>query len=285
MIVQDLLFIFNNFFILILYEKVFNLKLSKIQFNILYINLTLIYISLFYQAIFISTFLFLLTAKVLKLNINSISITLISISTIYLLTFYISNLLSIPNIFCTIILIILNLIILKTNFKINLYHLSKTSILNIFILFTLYIKPYNLPNIILIISLFIYTLKLTIDNSKQTLELENLTLICDSTRAFKHDFNNIMHSIGGYIKTNNLIDLKKYYDKLMPECFCINNLHIFHSSLMQNPAIYSIISNKYNLAQKNNVKMTLNISTNLNTLRIDDYSLTRILGILLDNAI
>ena len=94
-----------------------------------------------------------------------------------------------------------------------------------------------------------------------------------------------MHSIGGYIKTNNITDLKKYYDKLIPECFCINNLHRFHSQLMQNPALYSIISDKYNLAEKNNIKMSLNISTNLNNLRIDDYSLTRIIGILLDNSI
>ena len=54
---------------------------------------------------------------------------------------------------------------------------------------------------------------------------------------------------------------------------------------MQNPALYSIISDKYNLAERNNIKMSLNISTDLNNLRIDDYSLTRIVGILLDNSI
>ena len=79
--------------------------------------------------------------------------------------------------------------------------------------------------------------------------------------------------------------MKKYYNNLIPECFKINNLYRFHSKLIGNPAIYSIISNKYNLAEKYNIKMSLNILTDLNNLKIDTYSLTRILGILLDNAI
>ena len=123
----------------------------------------------------------------------------------------------------------------------------------------------------------------TIKNQKN--EIENLNLICDSTRTFRHDFNNIMQAIGGYIKTNNMYDLRKYYNSLIPECFKVNNLYRFHSKLMGNAAIYSIISNKYNLAEKYNVKMSLNILSDLSNLNIDTYILTRILGILLDNAI
>jgi two-component system sensor histidine kinase AgrC len=54
---------------------------------------------------------------------------------------------------------------------------------------------------------------------------------------------------------------------------------------MANTALYGIISNKYNLAEKNNVKMSLNILTDLNYFNLDNYSLTKIVGILLDNAI
>ena len=32
--------------------------------------------------------------------------------------------------------------------------------------------------------------------SKQKIEIENLTCICDSTKTFRHDFNNIMQAIG-----------------------------------------------------------------------------------------
>ncbi len=122
-------------------------------------------------------------------------------------------------------------------------------------------------------------------NNKQKLEIKNLTCICDSTKTFRHDFNNIMQAIGGYIQTNNIYDLKKYYNHLIPECLKVNNLYRFHSKLIGNPAIYSIISNKYNLAEQYNVKMSLNILLDLNSLKSNTYTLTRILGILLDNAI
>lgn len=120
---------------------------------------------------------------------------------------------------------------------------------------------------------------------KQKLEIENLSYICDTTRTFRHDFNNIMQAIGGYIQTNNIYDLKQYYNRLVPECFHINNLYRFHSKLMVNTALYSIISDKYNLAEKKHIKMSLNILLDLNYLKIDTYTLTKILGILLDNAI
>lgn len=136
--------------------------------------------------------------------------------------------------------------------------------------------------IILLISI-IFILK--INNKKQQIEIQNLTYICDSTRTFRHDFNNIMQAIGGYIKTNNMYDLTKYYNSLIPECLKINNLYRFHSKLMENAAIYSIVSDKYNIAEDNNIKMSLNILLDLNSLKIDTYILTRILGILLDNAI
>ena len=121
--------------------------------------------------------------------------------------------------------------------------------------------------------------------NRQKVEIKNLTCICDSTKTFRHDFNNIMQAIGGYIQTNNIYGLKKYYNSLVPECLKVNNLYRFHSQLIANPAIYSIISDKYNIAEKYNVKMSLNILLDLNCLRADTYTITRILGILLDNAI
>ncbi|MBR1540733.1 MAG: GHKL domain-containing protein [Clostridia bacterium] len=120
---------------------------------------------------------------------------------------------------------------------------------------------------------------------KQKFEIQKLTCFCDTTRTFRHDFSNIMQAIGGYIKTNNMYDLKEYYNRLIPECFNVNSLYRFHSKLMTNTAIYSIISNKYNLAEKENVKMSLNILLDLNLIHLDTYHLSKILGILLDNAI
>lgn len=137
-------------------------------------------------------------------------------------------------------------------------------------------------SILALFMLLIYFLLLII---KQKSEIQNLSYICDSTRTFRHDFNNIMQAIGGFIKTNNMYDLNEYYNKLIPECFKINNLYRFHSKLIGNPAIYSIISDKYNLAESKNIKMSLNILIDLNLINLDSYNLSKILGILLDNAI
>ena len=294
MTIQNLIHILNNIIFLYLYQKTFNLKFSKTQ--IINIFLITYLISKFINNLLTLPFILplLILIKLLKYNIYSLLIASTLFLTIHLLTTFLSNILLIPNIFSTIVLLIITIIFTKKNIKIHLLKLPLSStILLISINLILILQNLNLINIyfmiliyILLISiLLIYNIHLIILNYKKENELNNLNLICDSTRAFKHDFDNIMHSIGGYIKTNNITDLKNYYDKLIPECFCINNLHRFHSQLMQNPALYSIISDKYNLAEQNNIKMSLNISTNLNNLRIDDYSLTRILGILLDNSI
>lgn len=290
MIIQNLINILNSLIFLYLHQKLFNLKFSKFQNLIIFLT-TISTTNLLTLPLLIPL---LIITKLLKINLYSILISSTMFLIIHLLTLFLSNILLIPNIFSTILLIIITLIIIKNKIKI---YLSTSPIflttLLILINSTLIFQNLNFTKItfvhfsytLLILVLLIYTTHLIILNYKKENEVNNLNLICDSTRAFKHDFNNIMHSIGGYIKTNNITDLKKYYDKLIPECFCINNLHQFHSQLMQNPALYSIISNKYNLAEQNNIKMTLNISTNLNNLRIDDYSLTRIIGILLDNSI
>ena len=300
-ILYSIFTIINNYMILFIHQNIFKTKLSKTQYVTCYLLLSLMFI--FINNILIINFIIILYLSLilLKLNISKAMISSIIFLSIYLIAKFISNTLNIPNYFClylySTILLIASLIISKINFNLHietypfLYTFLNTLIIIYLLTNILFLSSstsFNLVNIFIILVLnilSIYILYLINLNYKNSNEIKNLTLICDSTRAFKHDFNNIMHAIGGYIQTNNLNDLKLYYDKLIPECFCINNLYRFHSKLMQNSALYSIISNKYNIAEKNNIKMTLNISSDLNSLRIDDYSLTRILGILLDNSI
>lgn len=139
--------------------------------------------------------------------------------------------------------------------------------------------------IVPIFILIIYIIYLEITIHKQKLEIKTLNEINDSTRSFRHDFNNIMQAIGGYIQTNNIHDLKEYFSNLVPECFKVNNLYRYHSKLMANSAIYSVIADKYNKAENFKIKMSLNISSDINKINLDSYHLTKILGILLDNAI
>lgn len=52
---------------------------------------------------------------------------------------------------------------------------------------------YLIPTLIISIGV-ILIFKVIIN--KQKMEIENLTCICDSTKTFRHDFNNIMQAIG-----------------------------------------------------------------------------------------
>ncbi len=114
---------------------------------------------------------------------------------------------------------------------------------------------------------------------------KTLTILYDNIRGFKHDFNNIVQAIGGYISTNNMEGLKDYYSDLRADCTKVNNLAILNPELINNPAIYSLLTAKYHQAEELGIAMNFDIFMDLKTLNIKTYDLTRILGILLDNAI
>ena len=79
--------------------------------------------------------------------------------------------------------------------------------------------------------------------------------------------------------------LKKYYKNVQNECNNINNLTALNPSLINDSGLYSLLTSKYYLAEKNNIKFNVSICTNFDKLNIPSFVLTKILGILLDNAI
>ena len=123
------------------------------------------------------------------------------------------------------------------------------------------------------------------DLEEEKLYNKTLTILYDNIRGFKHDFNNIVQSIEGYIANNNMEGLKEFHSDLMKDCQKLNNLAILNPELINNPAIYSILTSKYHRAESLGIKMTLEVFLDLKTLNIKTYDLTRILGVLLDNAI
>ncbi len=129
-------------------------------------------------------------------------------------------------------------------------------------------------------------LEITTENlEEEKLYNKTLTILYDNIRGFKHDFNNIVQAIGGYISTNNMDGLKDYYSDLMADCQKVNNLAVLNPELINSPAIYSLLTSKYHKAEELGIKINFDIFLDLKTLNIKAYDLTRILGILLDNAI
>lgn len=123
-------------------------------------------------------------------------------------------------------------------------------------------------------------------NLKETrLMNKTLTILNDKIRAFRHDFNNIIQAIGGYIQAKDMDGLEKYYSQLLKDCQEVNNLTGLNPESINNPAIYSLLASKYYLATEKGIEFNLDIFMDLNSIDMKIYEFCRILGILLDNAI
>ena len=141
-----------------------------------------------------------------------------------------------------------------------------------------------------IISIYSYTriIKLTLATRKlESAESYNNTLriLHDNVRGFKHDFDNIVTTIGGYIKTEDIEGLKKYYLELEDDCEKVNNLYVLNPEVVNNYGIYNLLTKKYNEADSKNIKVNISFLLDLGNLHMKIYEFARILGILLDNAI
>lgn len=168
---------------------------------------------------------------------------------LYLFNFYSENM--------SYIITIISLISLIAYFFISMYSLTKTT-----------------------------ELQITEQNLEEAqLYNKSLKILHDNVRAFKHDFSNIVQAIGGYIGTNDMEGLKTYYSQLLDDCQKVNNLYTLSPDVINNPAIYSLLTSKYHKADELGIKINLEVFLNLNELNMKIYEFTRALGILMDNAI
>lgn len=128
---------------------------------------------------------------------------------------------------------------------------------------------------------------ITITKKLENLEDHNKTLtnLYDSVRSFNHDFNNIVTTIGGYIKTNDMNGLENYYSQLQQDCKKVNNLSILNSDTINDSGVYNLLTTKYSEAEEKGITVNLSFLLDFNNLNMKIYEFTRILGILLDNAI
>ena len=155
-----------------------------------------------------------------------------------------------------------------------------------------YIIVLNLLGIITYIIFNLYTM-LTITKLETTstnleeAQLYNKTLeiLQDNTRAFRHDFSNILQGMVGYMDNNDMEGLKKYYSQLVDDIQTSNNLTTLNPKVVNNPAIYNVLATKYHKADSLGIKIHLEAFLDMNELHMKIYEFTRVLGILMDNAI
>ena len=192
---------------------------------------------------------------------------------------------SIKNKILIIASIILCLVVIASQFYLGLFY-NKTMPFLITFIAIFGLVAYSVISIYNLINLS--KLELTKrELANANLTIHTLTILHDTVRSFKHDFDNIVNGIGGYIVTNDMKGLKRYYNQLLEDCQKTNNLYALSPNVINHPAIYHMLATKYYDADKKKVTITLNVFLDLNEIekRMKIYDFTRILGILLDNAI
>ena len=168
-------------------------------------------------------------------------------------------------------------------------------------LYILTFYTYLLPTFVLILSIIsilayvsisfytIFTvskLETTTTNLEQVQQHnKTLELLQDNTRAFRHDFANILQGMVGYMDNNDMEGLRKYYSQLVEDIQYSNNLTTLSPKVVNNPAIYNVLASKYHKADSLGIKIHLEAFLDMNELHMKIYEFTRVLGILMDNAI
>ena len=230
-----------------------------------------------------------------KINVTPLY-RLIYLFLVYFLTFLVLSILSSKK--------------LSINFKENITPKDKKLILTNLLLgfFTLYVQIIitvfyidvlpiwiNFLNFISLTAYFFlsfYSLVKTMKLQITTKDLETaenynktLSILYDDVKAFKHDFDNMIFTIGGFVNTNDIDGLKQYYSSLEKECQSVNNISLLNPTLINNPGIYNLLAVKYKKAKEVNVEIQLEFFFDLTKLHMPIYDFSRMLGILLDNAI
>ncbi len=184
-------------------------------------------------------------------------------------------------------IIIINLIfgflILSIQAILTVYYVS---IVPIFLTFL------NFIALLVYFFIVLYSLTKTMKLQITTENLENaenynstLSYLYDNVKAFKHDFDNMVFIIGGYIENNDINGLKTYYKNLEKDCERVNGLALLNPELINNSGIYNLLMSKYKKANDYNVEIHLEYFFDLQKLKMPIYEFSRILGILLDNAL
>lgn len=193
---------------------------------------------------------------------------------------------------CILSFVVLNALHFVTNKKTNIQYvlgnISYKQVLAFTIALVLCIFPqmiifvltdYSYPTVFLIINslqfilicifLFVY-LKKSVEHEKTqsdlfTSELHNKTLVgmVDGVRTLKHDYNNIMQALNGYVSTKQYDKLQNHINGVLEECNIVNSLAVIDPKIFNDPAIYGIVGSKFFLANEQNLPFEFDIVTNI----------------------
>ena len=265
-ILKSILCMLIPIFVSVLSESVI-LKLFTNLFNLNTINIVSIPIYRFLLTLLVQVFVFIIyiLIKYSKLEISLLEYVSKKSKFIFII-----------NCFFAILAIIIQFLI--TGFYLNKLPIYIVILSNLSLIIYFLLSIYSL----------IKTTQLEIANLNLEQEKEHnriLKVAQDDIRGFRHDFSNIICTIGGYVHSQDMNGLENYFEQIQTDVIKVNNLTALSPDIINNPAIYALVTAKYDKASNLNINMSVEVFMDLNTINMKIYEFTRILGILLDNAI
>lgn len=115
--------------------------------------------------------------------------------------------------------------------------------------------------------------------------LENVST---DLRKFKHDYINILLTLGGYIDEGDLKGLKEFYNKdLLPETgkHVTKNKNLSLLKHIKTSPLKALLSSKLITSQSHNIETRIELIDDIDNIPMNTIDICRIIGILLDNAI
>jgi len=181
-----------------------------------------------------------------------------------------------------------NLILILSLCVINAYFWN--SVPNLIMPSTLFIVDIIFLLAFLIVS--VLNLNIYIKHGKTNAELEvqifynnSMQTWVDETRRIKHNFNNTVATIAGYVKLKSWAKLETFIDDIYRECLSINSLEILMSLKIENAALLGLLGAKLDLSKGKNINLNISSQSAIEHLNANMYLLCEILGCLIDNAI
>lgn len=107
-------------------------------------------------------------------------------------------------------------------------------------------------------------------------------------RKFKHDYMNILSTLSGFLKENDMESLKEYYgERILPisRAFTESDTKLGTLSNIKSTALKSLLSSKFVYMMEIGIKAEIELTEPINDLNMDCLDLSRIIGIFLDNSI
>lgn len=140
-----------------------------------------------------------------------------------------------------------------------------------------------------------YSYTLRVQNNRQALErqqydiyVKNLENSYQNLRKFRHDYQNILLSLGEYIQTADDPELQQYFRQVVTKSKQSLNRdfgHFDNLEQIKDKPLKAIIQSKFSVARQAGIQVRLEANDPIAAIAIDSVTLSRVSGILLDNAI